>query len=594
VTRAGTRPGGKSRAAVLVGLAVSFVVAIDAIRLCRADLLVDPEPSWTPLRLFLGLFVIAVAAGAAALGSTVFWLWARRLGSREPVALPFSAPVLLAVAVAAISAGVLLRFVELDRRPAWLFVDDLSLVSPTLALKGSVSDFRDSIRPVPFGVPKLFGTVGVAYLEGFRVVLRRFGTTVFGLRFLSALAGCVSLLTAALLGRALLPKGGATLTALVLAGLRWHLILSRWAWNMIVLAPLVDVGTLLLLRARRRASLPASFLAGAVIGLCAHVYLSAWIAAAALLGLSVWPGEPPLDRRTRVSVGAVFLAGLAVVVMPLFLFHENRMAPYFARTGDHNMFREIRYTGSFLPVLSAAADGLAGPWLTADPSPRQDIPGRSRLGWILGIPVLVALTKTLLSPRRELSGLLLLHSGTALAATVVGGQAGTPNGARFGYLTTVAALAAAMGILLLLSFVPGRQRRQAALAALGVLAISGALGARDALQRWPERAETFGGLGFHGQDTLIGRAALRWGYYGSVELSPDLVHSPVAYETIRRFGLDPDVPAGQARHVGKTERIFRVAAPEAPAKPGERVVERISDPWGKNWAVVLGEKRPDY
>jgi hypothetical protein len=144
-----------------------------------------------------------------------------------------------------------------------------------------------------------------------------------------------------------------------------------------------------------------------------------------------------------------------------------------------------------------------------------------------------------------------------------------------------------------LSFVPARRRRPAALAALGLIAVSGALGARDALLRWPDRAETFGDSGFHGQDTLIARAALRWGYYGSVELSPDLVHSPVAYETIRRFGLDPDIPATQARHIGKTERIFRIVAPTAPGKPGEHVVERISDPWGKNWAVVVGERTPD-
>jgi ABC-type nitrate/sulfonate/bicarbonate transport system permease component len=64
---------------------------------------------------------------------------------------------------------------------------------------------------------------------------------VFGVRFPSALAGAASLVTAALLGRALLPSGGGALAALILAGLRWHLILSRWAWVMIVLAPIVEI-----------------------------------------------------------------------------------------------------------------------------------------------------------------------------------------------------------------------------------------------------------------------------------------------------------------------------------------------------------------
>ena len=215
------------------------------------------------------------------------------------------------------------------------------MIRPTLALQGRLTDFADTVRPVPFGVSKLYGTVGVAYLEAFRAVLRLSRTTVFGLRLPSALAGCVSLVTAAWLGRTLLPRGGGTLAALVLAGLRWHLILSRWAWVMIVLAPVVDVATLLLLRARKRRTVSLALLSGAVAGLGAHVYLSAWIAAVALAGLAVWPGEPPLSRAARGRIALAFLAGFALVAAPLFLFQEGRAAPYFARTSDHNIQREI-------------------------------------------------------------------------------------------------------------------------------------------------------------------------------------------------------------------------------------------------------------
>lgn len=65
-------------------------------------------------------------------------------------------------------------------------------------------------------------------------------------------------MTAAWLGRALLPRGGGTLAAVILAGLRWHLILSRWGSNMILLAPLVDLASLFALRARRKGSLLAA------------------------------------------------------------------------------------------------------------------------------------------------------------------------------------------------------------------------------------------------------------------------------------------------------------------------------------------------
>jgi hypothetical protein len=432
----------------------------------------------------------------------------------------------------------------------------------------------------------------VLYLEVFRSVLLDLGTTVFSLRFVSALAGCVSLVTATLLGRRLLPRGGGTLAAIVLSGLRWHLILSRWAWVMIVLVPVVDVATLLLLRARRRQSFSAALLSGAVVGLGAHVYLSAWIAAVALLGLALWPGEPPMAKPTRLCLGVLFILGLTVTAAPLFLFHRGRTLPYFARTSDHNILREIQYTRTVLPVLSAAADGLVAPWITSDPASRHDLPGRSRLGWIIGFPVLAALLQALLWPRRELSGFFLLHGGAALAATVAGGQAGTPNGSRFAYLTTVTAVAAAAGVLLLLDLTTLRQRRVATLAVIGLLALSGALGARDALLEWPERRETFNG--FHGQDTLISRAASRWESYGTVASTPTLVHSPVTFEAIRRYRLDPDVPLGERPGVYGTRRALRVLAPAAVPMPGERCVERVRDPWGQTWAVVVARATRDW
>src|SRR5262249_47408743 len=153
----------------------------------------------------------------------------------------------------------------------------------------------------------------------------------------------VSLVTAALLARALLPGGGAAIAALVLAGLRWSLILSRWGWNMIALAPISDVACLLMLRARRRDSAGAALAGGAVAGAGAHVYLSAWIVAAGLLALAVWPGEESAAvRPTRGVRRAAFLAaGFALAAAPLFLFHEGRGGSYFARTSDHSVLREI-------------------------------------------------------------------------------------------------------------------------------------------------------------------------------------------------------------------------------------------------------------
>jgi hypothetical protein len=582
VTLGGILRRGGGAAAVLAGLTAAFVVGVSLVRALRPALLFESEPSWAIPRLLLSLGVIGLSVLCGGLAAGGYLLWLRTGSARADLQpLPLSHGSLWLLAAAALAAGTLLRFHALDRIPESLWIDDLSLIRPALSLEGRPGDFADSVRAAPFGVSKPYGSVGVLYLEAYRLSLRAFGTTIFGVRFLSALAGSLSLLTAALLARALLPRGGGTLAALTLAGLRWSLILSRWGWVQIVLAPIADLSSLLALRARRKSSPAAALAAGALAGLGAHVYLAAWIVAAALVVFVAWPQEPPSKGRLRLA--GLVLAGFALAAAPLLFLREGRRAPYFSRTGDHNIATEVLRQRSLLPPLAAAADAISGPWLLSDPSPRNDLAGRRRLGWILGLPVSIALCRSLLRPREDLSALLLTQAAAALAACVASGQADSPNGARFAYLTGTTAVAAAAGTLALVGWAPARWRRRAALVAMGLIAIAGAMGARDALAVWPERRETFDG--FHGQDTLIGRAAARWDEQGEVFVERGLGHSDISIAAVRgyRLGTAPLRPRGGA----STVRSIRVVGPRMAAGAGERIVENVQDGWGRPWAVVL-------
>jgi len=576
--------------ALLAGGLAAFVVAVDLARAIRPALLLDPDPGWAAARLLLGLAVLSAAVSAGAVVAAAVFLWGRSpAGVASPQPLPFRRRTLVALALSGLVLGAAARLVWLDRVPGPLFQDEVVLVAPSLELTGGPRDFADSIRPIPYGVKKPHGMIGVLYLEFFRLALLFFGTSVAGVRSVSALAGLISMGTAFLLGRELLPRGGGTLTLLVLAGLRWHMLLSRWGWHAIALAPLVDLATLLVLRSRRRGSLLEALGAGLLIGVGAHVYLAAWVAAAALVALSLWPSESNRTPGLRPRIAALFLAGVCVTSAPLFVFHRGREIPYFVRTGAHNILREMGYRHSVLPLAEAAADGLASAWFVGDPEPRHDIPGRSRLGWILGVPAAVALARALRFPRAEFSGFLFSHSGAGLLAAIASGEGGHPNSVRFGYLTTVAAVVSAGGLILLVSSA-GSRRRAAAISAVGLLAIGGALSARDVLLAWNDRGDTF--LSFHGQDTLIARAAIRWERYGAVTLAPGLGAEPTTIAAVRRFRLDPQdlrlEGLSPAPGLATGKRSFRVSPPGAAPGPGERLVERVRDPWGREWAVVLG------
>ena len=168
---------------------------------------------------------------------------------------------------------------------------------------------------------------------------------------------------------------------------------------------------------------------------------------------------------------------------------------------------------------------------------------------------------------------------------MAGGQSGLPNGFRFGYLTTVTAVAAAAGVLQLTSLAAPSRARASALLAVGLLAVSGVLGIRDSLLVWPEHRATFDS--FHGEDTLLGDAAARWDRYGRVSI-----------DTARPVGFDDRhgeaVPARRralSQTAARGARAFRLVHPGTVAAAGQRVVEQVRDRWGRQWAIVLGGAR---
>ncbi len=588
MSRSVARTWQATSAAVAVGAAAALVAAAGLTRLVGPALFLDREPSWAVPRLLLALGVALLSAAAGAAAGGLFLAWSRTPAAASDLTpLAFEGSTLAALFAAALVFAACVRFAGLDELPFPTWHDDLLLAPKALALEGSPRDFRDAIRPVTDGKGQATGTVGVLYLEAYRMALTVFGTNVFGVRLLSALGGLLSIVTAAALARALLPRGGAVLAALVLAGLRWHLILSRWSWNMIALAPILDVAALCAIAARRRRSVAAAASAGVLVGVGAHVYLSAWIGLAAVLLLVVWPDGRGFARGSQAALASAVLAGFLLAVAPIFLLRDGRETPYFLRSSRHNVIVEIRQSGSAAPLVGAVADGLMAPWLLPDPEPRQDIPGRRRLPVIVGIALAAALARALVRPRGDLSAYLLANAGAALAASAVWGEELSPNGARFGYLTSAAAVGAAAGLLWLIALVRADRRRAAAGIAVGLVAIAGVLGARD-LMLWSDLKPTFDR--FIGQETLVGRAAMRWDRYGEIRLEFAGLYSPLVVDTIRRLRVAPRAEIIGSPAEGRARRVFRFLAPGSEAAGGERIVERVRDVWGREWAVVVGSR----
>ncbi len=578
---------GSPGAAALFGALIAFVSGIDLIRLVRADVLTDSDPSWVLPRLLLTLGVLLGSAGAGGLAAFGFLRFSRAPSSTRPLEpLPLGGKTLTLLACAALAFGVLVRFAWLARIPPTVWYDELLPIAPSLALSGRPGDFADAIRILW----PAHAAVGVLYLEGYRGILQALGTTLFAVRLPGALEGSLSIATAMLLARALLPRGGAALAGLALAGLRWQIIIARFGWNGLAIAPVIDLATLALVRARRRSSLAAAAAGGLIAGVGAHFYLGAWIAVVGLAGFALWPSERPVALRRRVAMALFVGIGFLATASPVFFLKKGREQSYFVRGSDQNLLKDIQRKKSWLVPFSIVADAFQAPWFIADPDLRQDLP-KSRLGWILGIPVGATLLLAFARPTRDLSALLFAHSGAALLAVLRWGSTGHPNGFRFVYLTTLTAVAAAGGILWLLGFLRPHARRLGAIAAFGLLGIGAFLGARDALFRWGEAPSTF--ATYWGESTLIGRAAIRWQRYGLVELDSTLAYSPLVVHAVRDYRLDPDAKRIESAFFLSSlparagARCFRIADPRSSVLTGERRVETIRDAWGRDHGMVL-------
>jgi hypothetical protein len=173
---------------------------------------------------------------------------------------------------------------------------------------------------------------------------------------------------------------------------------------------------------------------------------------------------------------------------------------------------------------------------------------------------------------------------------VAQGELAHPNGYRYAYLAVPASLAVAGGLMAAVGAVADRARRTAAIATVGAVIVSGALASRDALLLWPEDRATF--QQFEGCQTMLAAAAIRWGPLGEVRIDADEVPGQEIAETMRRYVL----PTGRALPPGnvlRTPSEFQIArARVREPRAGERIVERIIDPWGQPCGAVLHRTSP--
>src|SRR4030095_4111298 len=106
-------------------------------------------------------------------------------------------------------------------------------------------------------------------------------------------------------------------TAFLTAVSQWHVTISRWGWDAVLMCFLQLISYWLLLRGLKGGRRSHLVLSGGVMGLCLYTYIASWLALAIALSFLVFRSvseRPVLGKRIQAAF--VFFVPCLLVFVP--------------------------------------------------------------------------------------------------------------------------------------------------------------------------------------------------------------------------------------------------------------------------------------
>ncbi len=410
-------------------------------------------------------------------------------GLPEPAAVR-PGPLLLALALLAVSLGIALRWIFPEQIPPGLWFDPPFEARALLQHPGRVP----WLGGVPLhDDPALAGNrelVSYLYLHFYDGTFRLFGRAEAGFLALSALPGCLALLGAFWLSYEVFGLPAALLGVALVSLSRWPLVFSRWSYTASALIPLALLSAAAALASLRTRQWWLAVLSGVLTGLSLHTHSSSWAVAA---GLGIFSLFLLRDRALRPLVFSAWTAAL-LAFAPFgwgYLRHrENlggRIRDVAVGTGSSGAYGPQVRGPLGLPaaVVSNAVEYTGILLFTVDPNPRDGLPDHLALTPTLGLAAMAGLALAAARRSRRDGALFALLLGS-LAGGIFSNPGGAPNTIRSCVVVIPALLAAGWLLLRVLTRVESRGTVRIAVGFAGILAFVLAVETVPFLSRWPE------------------------------------------------------------------------------------------------------------
>jgi 4-amino-4-deoxy-L-arabinose transferase-like glycosyltransferase len=407
-------------------------------------------PRWTRASIAVAA-VFTAAVGALVVGGHLgavpfaLWLSALLVVVRHALVDTASRPLgrrdwLLLLAVALLAA--FFRLYRLDEIPFGLWVDELAVATNAAELAG---------RPfLPFGSTPLFadGPHWVhstnLYLYACAPLLRLTGYSTAGVKLISLLPGVAAPPLLFLLARRVLPAWPAALAAALLAVSHWHVTLSRWGFDEVLLTAMAVAAVAFLYDGLEHGKAKALLLAGVIVGLAQYTYLAARLFAVASLAVLVlrlaW-----LRQRRQLDELAAFCAAFLVAVMPLLAYWFTHPEVFAVRVGELSIVGRA-LGGEPTLLLHNVRDYALMFFTRGDLNPRHNVPGQPMLDPLTALLFAAGIVVAALQWRRPGPQLLLAWLLFGLLGGVASLAEGGANAYRTGHVAPACALLAALAV----------------------------------------------------------------------------------------------------------------------------------------------------
>ena len=202
----------------------------------------------------------------------------------------------------------LFRFYRLDSNPFSLWLDEgLTGLNALEIIEGKSAPLW-AMTPLDRWRPNWVQTSNL-YLYYVAAVLKVFGSGYFGLKMVSVLPAVASVLAIYFLFKEFVDTRVAFLAAFLAAVSQWHVTISRWGWDAVMMCLLQLIAYRFLIRGARTGNKLLFAVSGGFIGLCLYTYVASWIALSiATTFLIVRALQDRHQRVFRLQELAAFLA----------------------------------------------------------------------------------------------------------------------------------------------------------------------------------------------------------------------------------------------------------------------------------------------